>query len=87
MFLIEVSGIFSLVSRSFIEGVCVVPLAPAVMTMRGSIFHPWLVMLLINGWYFWILLLMVSCENLSLQYVNSINCMVRLSSGLSGGLL
>ena len=29
---------------------------------------------------------MVSCENLSLVYVNSINCIVRLSSGCGVGL-
>ena len=28
---------------------------------------------------------MVSCENLSLQYVNSINWILRLSSGIVGG--
>ena len=42
-------------------------------------------MLLISGWYFWILFAIVSCENLSLQYVNSINCIMRLSIGFGGG--
>jgi len=31
-----ISDSLNLVSRSFIEGVCVVRLVPAVMTMRGS---------------------------------------------------
>ena len=57
----------------FIEGVCVVALAPAVMMISGSTFHPLLVMLFISGWYFSVLRVMVSDENLSLQYVNSIN--------------
>ena len=47
------SGSLNFVSRSFIDGVCVVPLAPAAMTMSGSTFHPklhmsfsiWLVLL------------------------------------------
>jgi hypothetical protein len=73
-------------SSCIIDGVCVVPLAPAVMTMSGSIFHPCCVMSLISGWYFRILLLIVSCENLSFVYVNSINCTVRLSVGCVGGV-
>ena len=36
-------------SKIFIEGVCVVDLAPAVMTISGSTFHPLLVMLSISG--------------------------------------
>ncbi len=73
------------VSSCFIEGTCVVPLAPAVMTMIGSTFQPCCMMLLIKGWYLIIFLPIVSGENLSFVYVNSINCMVRLSSGFSGG--
>ena len=73
------------VSSCFIEGTCVVPLAPAVMTMIGSTFQPCCMMLLIRGWYFKIFLPIVSGENLSFVYVNSINCMVRLSSGFRGG--
>ena len=67
------SGISKFVSSSFIEGVCVVPLAPAVMTMSGLTFHPSSMMLFMMGWYFWILFAIVSCGNLSLQYVNLIN--------------
>jgi hypothetical protein len=40
------------VSSCFIEGACVVPLAPAVMTMIGSTFQPCCMVLLISGWYF-----------------------------------
>jgi len=43
-----VSGSLNVVSRSFIEGVCVVPLAPAVITMSRSTFHPRLMMLLMR---------------------------------------
>ena len=49
------------------------PLAPAVMTMSGSTFHPKFIMLFRRGWYFWVLFAIVSCGNMSLQYVNSIN--------------
>ena len=65
-------GILNFSSKVFIEGVCVVALAPVVMTISGSTFHPLLVMLSISGWYFSILRVMVSDQNLSLQYVNSI---------------
>ena len=50
-----------------------VALALAVMTISGSTFHPLLVMLSISSWYFLVLRVMISGENLSLQYVNSIN--------------
>jgi hypothetical protein len=59
--------------RVSMEGACVVPRAPIVMTIRRSTFHPCAVMLLSRGWYLFILLVMVSCENLSLVYVNSMN--------------
>ena len=59
-------GILSFSSKFFIEGVCVVALAHAVMTISGSTFHPLLVMLSISDWYFSILRVMVSGENLSL---------------------
>ena len=52
---------------------------------RGSIFHPSVLMSLISGWYFSILILMASCENLSLPYLNSINWIVRLRSMWFGG--
>ena len=68
------------------DGICVVALAPAVMTIRGSIFHPLAVMLSISGLYLLVLASSVSGENLSLQYVNSINCMVRLGFIFVGGI-
>jgi len=71
--LIVDSGSLNCVCRSFIEGTCVVPLTPAVMTMSGSTFHPRLVMLSISGWYFCFLFSIAFSGNLSLQYVNSIN--------------
>jgi hypothetical protein len=65
--LMVVFGSLRFVSRSSIEGVCVVPLTPAVMTMSGSTFQPKFIMSFIKGWYFCILFTIVSCGNLSLQ--------------------
>ena len=38
------SGILNFSSKIFIEGMCVVALAPTVMTINGSTFHPLLEM-------------------------------------------
>ena len=64
--LMEVSQRLNFVSSCFIEGACVVPLTPAVMTMSGSTFQPCWMILSINGWYFIILFLVFWGENLSL---------------------
>jgi hypothetical protein len=45
-------GILNIVSILFIEGICVVALALAVMTISGSIFQPLLIILFINVLYF-----------------------------------
>ena len=83
--LIDVYGSLNFVSRSFIDGACVVPLPLVVMTIRGSTFQPLLLMLLISGWYFYFQFSNFSCKTLSLQYVNSINWIVRLCVGFDGG--
>jgi len=64
------------VFKYFIDGMCVAARAPAVITIRGSIFQPLAAILSISGLYLLALASSVSSENLSLQYVNSINCMV-----------
>ena len=69
----------------FIEGMCVVALAPCVMTINGSIFHPLLIMLSISDWYFSILVAIVSGENLSLQSINSMNCISKFFSRATSG--
>ena len=86
VFLMNFLGISNFSLIIFIDGMCVDALASAVMTINGSTFHPLLVILSISGWYFSVLMFIVSCENLSLQYVNLMNWMVRLLSGFSGGL-
>ena len=47
--LIVFSGILNFSSKIFIEGMCVVALASAMMTINGSTFYPLLVMLSISG--------------------------------------
>ena len=85
VFLMVVMGILNLFSSDFIEGICVVALAPAVIIIRGSTFHPLAAMLSIKGLYLLFFASSVYGENLSLQYVNSRNCMVRLGSRSMGG--
>ena len=41
--------------------------------------------LLINGWYFLVFVMIISSQNLSLQYENSMNWIVRLLLGLDRG--
>ena len=60
-------------------------LAPDASTMSGATFHPLVMRLLISGWYFVFFFSSVSAENLSLQYVNSMYCMVMSGVGATGG--
>ena len=84
-FFIFMRGILSIVSRFCIDGMCVVALAPATSTMSGATFQPLVIMLLMSGWYFVVFLSRVSAVNLSLQYVNSMNCIVIPVVGVYGG--
>jgi hypothetical protein len=77
--------ILNFFSSAFIDGICAVALAPAVIIIRGSTFHPLAAMLSINGLYLLFFASSVSGDNLSLHYVNSMNCMVRLGSMFVGG--
>ena len=87
IFLMVGIGILYMSSRTFIDLICVLALGLAVMTIRGSTFHPLATILSISGLYLLVLASSVSGENLSLQYVNAINCMVKLMSISVGGLL
>ena len=49
-------GILKLVSSDFIDGMCVMAMAPAVMTMRRSTFHHLVAILAIYGPYLLFLL-------------------------------
>jgi hypothetical protein len=81
VFLMVTMGILSFSSSIFIDGMWAV----AVKTISGSIFHPLEAILSISGLYLSFFASMVFVENMSLQYVNSINCMVRLGSTSMGG--
>ena len=79
-------GILSAISILSIKGVCVAALAPTVMTISKSTFHPLLIILYVSGLIFSIFMIIVLYGILSLQYVNSMNYVVRLSLGsISGG--
>ena len=67
--LILILGILSLVSLS-IECSHIAPLTPAVMVMRGLVFHPLFCMMLISGSYLVCFCVMACSENLLWQYVN-----------------
>ena len=85
MFLIFVKGSLSYVFMFFIDGMCVVALAHATSTMSGATFHSLVMMLLMSGWYFVVFLSRVYAANLSLQYMNFMNCMVIHVVGAYGG--
>jgi hypothetical protein len=85
VFLMVTMGILRFSSSIFIDGMWAVARAPAVMTISGSIFHPLEAILSIKSLYLLFFASIVYGENLSLQYVNSINCMVRSGSMSMGG--
>ena len=49
VFFISMRGSLSIVSRFFIDGMCVVALALATNIMSGGTFHPLVIMLLTSG--------------------------------------
>jgi hypothetical protein len=76
-------GILSLVSFS-IECSCMAPLTPAVMVMRGLVFHPLFCIALISGSY-WVCFCVMACYgNLSWQYVNSMSWAIVVVDGAIG---
>jgi len=62
-----------------------VALAPDASTMSGATFHPLVMWLLMSGRYSVVFLSFVSTENMSLQYVNSMNCIVISGVGAYDG--
>ena len=74
-----VLGILTLVSLSM-DCSCMALRTPAVIVIRGFVFHPWFCMLLSNGSY----LVCASSGNMSWQYVNSMNCIVCECDGDKG---
>jgi len=67
------------------EGMWVVALAPDANTIRGATCHPLEMRLSMSGWYLVVFRSSVSVKNLSLQYVNSMNCIVIAGVGATGG--
>ena len=59
-----VFGIFSVASL-YMECSCIAPLIPAVMVMRGLVFHPLFCMVLISGSYLVCLCMRACSGNLS----------------------
>ena len=75
-------------SKECIDGMCMVALALTTITMCGVTFHSFVMRALISGWVFVVLQLLESSENVSLQYVNSIDCTMKYEVGIiCGGLL
>ena len=81
------SGIlnFEFFFNYFIEGMWDVALALAVIIISGSTFYLLFLILSISAWYFSSFRVIVLEENLSLQYVNSMNCILKLLLGIIGG--
>ena len=75
--LIDGSRILNFSSIIFIEGMWNVALALAVITISGSTFHPLFLMLSISAWYFPSFRVIVSGKNLLVQYVNSMNYILK----------
>ena len=72
-------------SASFImECSCIAPLTPAVIVIRGFVFHPLFRMALISGSYFVCLWERACLGKLSWQNVNSMNCIVWVCEGSKG---
>ena len=57
----------------------------AIISISESTFHLLLMMLSIRDWYFFIFVVIISEENLSLQYVNSMKYILRMLSTTTRG--
>ena len=63
---------------------CMAPRTPIAIVIRGFVFQPWFLMLLISGSYLVCLCVRACSGTLSWQYVNSINCFVYACDGDRG---
>ena len=82
-FFINAVGICSFL-RSSILLVCIAPLTPAVMVIRGLVFQPCAFIASISGLYLVSFVCMACSINLSCVKVNSMICMVRSGVGIRG---
>ena len=71
-------------SKFLMDCSCIAPLTPAVMVIRGLVFHPLLCMALISGSYLACFCVMACSGNLSWQYVNSMNWIIFVCDGDKG---
>lgn len=69
-------------SRHFIDGTCSCSNA-GYKYHEWATFYPFVVRLFMSSWYFVVLVMMDSSQNLSLQYVNYINCIVICGLGVT----
>jgi hypothetical protein len=76
---------FFLISRLFIDAMCMVALPSDVKIMSGATFHPLVLMLVMSNQLLCVFLVRAFATNLSLQYVNYVNCIVSHSIGALGG--
>ena len=67
------------------DGLCIVLLARAVITIRSKVFEPLFHISLRNGAYFSVFSNIFLYENPSLVYVNSMNCIMMYGAGCIGG--
>ena len=86
MDLIESCGRCNCSWRIWSVGICVVPLALAIIIMIGGTFQPLLRISFRRGVYFVVLHCILSVANRSLVYVNSMNCILIWGSRWSGGV-
>ena len=63
---------------------CIAPLTPAMIVMRGFVFHPLFRISLVNGSYLVCFCVMACYGNRLWQYVNSMNCNVYVCEGSKG---
>ena len=72
-------------SASFsIDCLCIAPLTPVVIVIRGFVFQRLFRMASISGLYFACFYVSACSRNLSWQYVNSMNCIVWVCVGSRG---
>ena len=71
-------------SSCLIDCSCIAPLTPAVIVIRGFVFHPLFLISLINGSYLACFCVVACSGNRSWQYVNSMNCIMYVREGSKG---
>ena len=78
--------VFGMLSSTslLVECLCIAPLNPVVIVIRGFVCHPLCRISLIKGSYLDCFRVMACYGNMSWQYVNSMNCIVCVCEGSKG---